>query len=208
MKYLLKGFLALFIMSCTQRPVHSGKQRANLSSSKNIEALEPKPFTDTIQSFTNKIYQQYIPSSVQRLLKEKLPLWKLPSPNVWERFWFNQYKKESTLINYVVADFNGDRKLDYAFILESNKKGFAVWILQSNFKAYQTIKLYEFKEMLPLEIGIELVPIGKLNYIDFNADDTKSLNLTNQAIQILYFEKGGETFYWKRDSYASVTTGD
>ncbi|WP_158827192.1 hypothetical protein [Mucilaginibacter lacusdianchii] len=113
------------------------------------------------------------------------------------------------LVNYVSADFNGDHKLDYALILEDTKNDFAVWVLQSEGSAYQAIRLHEIEgATLPIDMGLELVPKGELDYIDLDADDTKTITLKYQALQVSFFERAAATYYWQNGKYKSVTTGD
>lgn len=50
-------------------------------------------------------------------MEQKLPHWHLMNPNSWENFWFKQYQKDSSLVNYITADFNCDEKMDYALLL-------------------------------------------------------------------------------------------
>lgn len=209
MKFPLKGLIVLSIMSCNQPFVHSENGIVKPSSSLGKKTHTQSHPAKLDQKNTTDIYHRYIPASVQVLLKKQLPGWKLPEPDKWEKFWFNHYRKDNTLVNFAFGDFNGDGRHDYAFILQKEKKDFALWILQSNHDTYQTIKLIQYVDISqPLDFGIELVPAGRLNYIDFDADEVKSLKLKNSAIQVLYFERGAETFYWNQNLYKSVTTAD
>ena len=207
MKLRLKGLIVLSVISCNQPSTQfeSGKPGNSL----NKENYTKMPPAKIVQRQTKYIYQQYIPASVHDLLEKQLPGWKLPEPDKWENFWFNHYRNDSSLINYAFGDFNGDLRRDYAFILQKDTSDIAIWILQSYKDIYQAIKLLHYKDIRQsLDLGIETVPAGKLNYIDFDADDVKSLKLKFPGIRALYFERGAETFYWNQNLYKSVITAD
>lgn len=199
--------------SCKQTPTQSTQlqPRADTVINKSPQQAQPKVEKDTIPTYTTAIYKAYIPQAVYALLEEKLPGWKLPSPNSWEKYWFHAYKKANALVDYVNADFNGDGKPDYALLLENERHAFIVWVLQSDGNDYKAIQLREFSEAtLPLDIGLELVDKGELNYLsmDEGGEDIKTIDLKYNAIQVSYFEGSAETYYWKDGKYQSVTTGD
>jgi hypothetical protein len=181
----------------------------NASKTNNVR-MSIKKSADTVSIYPNAVYKLYLSPIVLKLVQQRLPKWKLPEPSTWDKFWFTNYKKQNTLVNYIAADFNGDRKNDYCLILKNKQNIFAVWVLQSDKKDYLPIKLYETSsKTLPIEIGLELIPKGKLNYIDFDNDKTpKPIDLHNPAIQVVFFETSAQTYYWKNGKYLSVTTGD
>ena len=196
--------------ACKRTPTHS-----KIKIDTSIKVSKPDtPHTvkkDTIPTYTLAVYKSYIPKAVNAMLEEKLPGWKLPSPDTWEKYWFNAYKKDNALVDYVNGNFNGDGKPDYALLLENDQHAFIIWVLQSGVNDYKAIELKELTEATsPLNIGLELIGKGKLNYLSMNenADDIKTLDLKYQAIQVSYFEASAETFYWKNGKYQSVTTGD
>ena len=187
----------------------------SISANSNISNKKPQSrlvesLTDTIPAYKSAIYKSYLSPAVFKLLQEYLPEWKLPEPNSWDKFWFDQYKKETVLVNYISADFNGDHKKDYCLILKNSKNDYAVWVLQSNKKNYLPIKIFQAKNTeLPITMGLELVSKGKLNYLNLDNDGPpKTIDLQNAAIQVVFFEASAELYYWKNGKYLSVTTGD
>jgi hypothetical protein len=208
MKNILACLLLLIFLSCNQSSKKTGKDRQE-SIPKTLVKLKSRP-KDTIPVYDSIVYKKYIDTSVFRLLHNHLPEWKLPSPPVWDKFWFNEYKKNGYLVNYTYADFNGDNKTDYAFILDSNKV-FAVWILQSSGNKYKAVKLQDLGGPTEtIDVGIDLVPKGKLDYIDLDNDNDnpKPINLKHPALTVESFERAAETYYWEGGQYKSVTTGD
>jgi hypothetical protein len=208
MKNILACLLLFIFLSCSQSAKKPGKESGK-STPKTLVKLKTHP-NDTIPLYDSTVYKKYIDTSVLQLLQSNLPEWHLPPPALWEKFWFNEYKKNEYLVNYAYADFNGDNKTDYAFILD-NDKAIAVWILQSEGNRYKAIKLQDLGELTStIDTGIDLVPKGKLDYIDLDndSDNPKPINLKHPALTITSFERAAETYYWQNGQYKSVTTGD
>ncbi|HZH38579.1 MAG TPA: hypothetical protein VEX17_00755 [Bacillales bacterium] len=163
---------------------------------------------DTIAPFDDPVYNNYIPQKLHDIMVQKLPGWTLPKPSDWTAYWFNTYKKDSALVNYITADFNCDQKQDYALLLTNKQNEIAVWAIQSNKEDYAAIKLYELgKPGKPFDNGIELIPKGEVNYLD-DKGNYKSMNFKCPAIQLLFFEKSAISFYWNNGKYERIQTGD
>jgi hypothetical protein len=175
-----------------------------------VAAEKPKVQQEnTVSSQDSSFYSKYIPQPVLTLMEEKLPHWQLINPSKWDSFWFKQYQKDSSLVNYVPADFDCDGKEDYALLLANPKGEAAVWVLQSVGTSYQPFKLQDVETSEnPIDVGIELIPKGKLDYIDLDDENTKSMRLKCPAIQMLFFERGAVTYYWDKNKFKSVQTGD
>ena len=197
----------LICMSCIQKQRHV-TLRPPTSVSKPL-AKQRVISDDTLTAFDSTIYAKYIDSPAIALMHKYLPEWNFPPPGAWDKIWFNEYKKEGFLVNYIYADFNGDGKTDLAFLLK-NKKKYAVWVLQSRDDKYGAIKLINIGQLrgTTINIGIELCPKGELDYIDLENDNTKPIDLKNPAITIQEFETMAQTYYWEDGKYKSVTTGD
>jgi hypothetical protein len=170
---------------------------------------EPTPIKDTIPTNNNSVYRKYITRQVQTLLIDMLPGWQLPKPMAWDTIWFHKYKSETSLINYASADFNGDHRPDYAFILQNKKKGFAAWVLQSEGETYRPIRLTQtYKAVKSIEMGLAITPPGKIHYINNVSGNTETKLLQHPGITTVWFETSSETFYWENGRYASAITGD
>ena|SRR5688572_3702512 len=203
---LAVGFIACAQPNPTQKIENKDTLSVRKSDTPIVQRQQPQ---DSIVPYANTIYHQFISQNVMNLTKQTLPQWHLPNPNTWDAVWFNGYKKDSALVNYVAADFNCDNKQDYALLLTNAKKEFTIWVLQSQNEGYKPIRLYELGNMeKPLEVGIELVAKGAINYLDENAEDVKSITLKCPAIQVMFFEKAAVTYYWENGKYNEVQTGD
>jgi hypothetical protein len=183
---MLLAVVSVSWLACKQKSTQS--QASVDTNTKAIKhPAQPKVEQDTIPTYTEAVYRAHIPEEVNALLEEKLPGWRLPSPMSWEKYWFNAYKKDNALVDYVNGDFNGDSKPDYALLLENEQHVFKVWVLQSDDNDYKAIQLLELSEAtLPLDVGLELIDKSKLSYLsmDEGADDIKTIDLKHPAIQI------------------------
>lgn len=202
---LIVGFL-----SCNQPEATRKTNQSDSTEITNVADVKQQSGSNSKSTnYDSSIYARFLSQQVLDLLKQKLPDWQFMNPNEWESFWFEHYRKDSALVNYVPADFNCDSKKDYAFLLKNSKGELAVWILQSNGGGYNTFKIHEIEtDRKPIDVGIELVEKGKVEYIDLNAESIKSINLKCSAVQVLFFERGAVTFYWSKDKFESVQTGD
>lgn len=208
-KLILLAIGVVLLTACSQnQPKHTQKQDTAKHAVIPKHTITSKK--DTFPAYTADVYKPYITKKVDSLINRLLPGWSIPNPNTWENLWFNEYKKDSVLVNYIPADFNGDAQTDYALILKSGQHKYAVWVLQSDGDHYKAIKLHETPyKTIPIDMGIEPIAKGKLNYIDFDSDkEPTPIDLKNTAIQIVYFEQSAETYYWQGGKYLSVTTGD
>jgi hypothetical protein len=212
--YLVFTWIVVILCSaCNQSPGDTHEQakqqdkRKNQYTSKSSSTLNK----DAFPAYTDPVYKSYISPTLKALIEEKLPGWKLPSADSWEKYWFNAYKKADALIDYASGDFDGDGKADYALLLENENHAFIVWVLQSQSNGYKAIELTELTETtLPLNTGLELIDKGKLNHLnmDNGVDGIETIELKHQAIQVSFFEASAETYYWKDGKYQSVNTGD
>gem|GEM_PF-2369876 len=207
MKNLLLCCLILMFVVCK----HPAKSHSTqVKHSPNVVATKQKTIEkEVLSQYDSTVYKKYIAPSVFDLMHQYLPEWNFPAPSSWEKIWFDEYKKDGSFIDYTFADFNGDGKTDYAFILDSNKV-YAFWVLQSKDNKYIPMKLVNIgasKDSV-FNIGISLCPKGNLDYIDFDNDNPEPIHLKNPAITIEELESMAETYYWKDGKYNSVTTGD
>jgi hypothetical protein len=118
MKIAFLFLIIISLLSCKHASIQKINQtKDSITKSVPVAKTEAR---DTIPAYTDAIYKQYISASVLKL--SKLPYWRIPSPDIWEKLWFKEYKTDSVLVNYISADFNGDSMPDYALILKKKFK--------------------------------------------------------------------------------------
>lgn len=196
--------------ACRQKPKQVVVQHCvNTNVKTEVKPKPSNPRTGTIPNYTRSAYQQYITTQVQTLLTNLLPDWHMPDPAAWEKYWFDQYKSDTSLVNFARADFNGDHRPDYALILQSSQNKLAVWVFQSENNTYRPFKLTEMKTAKPpIQMGLELRRPGIFDYTDAETGRAKTMTSPYPAISVLWFETSSETFYWSNNRYRSVFTGD
>lgn len=206
----------LVLFSCKEQRRYSKQEfttnKPSASVQQSILAPDSAAMLQKLQAyvFDSTIYDQYLPAHLKSYLSANLQGWELPDPAEWDALWFQTYKSTNSLVNFISGDFNCDAQKDYALLL-SNKRdsSLAVWIVHSGNNGFKGIKLDEYGNPdNHIQLGLELVEAGDLNYIDPDVDEPKSIKLEYPAIQVVYFEKAATTYYWDKDKYSSVQTGD
>ncbi|HEX8332100.1 MAG TPA: hypothetical protein VF622_05730 [Segetibacter sp.] len=161
--------------------------------------------------YSSGIFEQYIDPQLKAYLDNTFKGWTLPAPNRWDTVWFNQYKSDSTLVNYISGDFDCNGMKDYALLFKKANGVLAAYAFLSTdnlFKAAELVDLGK-DEGEHIEIGLELLPPGKYNHIDPVSDeDPPPVTIKCNSVQVLNFERAAETFYWEKGKFKSITTGD
>ena len=154
--------------------------------------------------------QTIIDSQLKVYLDTAFNGWTFPSPERWDSVWFNQYKNNGNLVNYVKGDFDCNKKTDYALLFKRGDARLVAYAFLWADKAFKKFELIDFgKDTTKLiDYGLEIIPSGKINYMDPESDDAPFVMAKCQAVQVLSFEKGAETFYWEEGKFKSVPTGD
>lgn len=206
----------LVLISCVE---HKGEPVLETSGTDSATSTQPSTFepdsAEMLQKlqayvYDSTIYDTYLPAGVKTYLATHLQDWQLPHPEMWDALWFQSYKKPDALVNLISGDFNCDGQSDYALLLSYKKDStIGTWIIQSAEAGYNPIKLEAFEKPEDhIQLGLELIEQGMLNYIDPDADTTRSLKLACPAVQVTYFEKGATAYYWNKGEYNTVQTGD
>jgi hypothetical protein len=179
----------------------SSQQLANTASMDSVTSKKEKLIDSTI-------YHSYIPGELMTWLNKNLVGSDIPSPSRWDNYWFIQYKKDSSLVNYVSGDFNCDRKKDHALILTENGT-IAVYAFlagETGFKK-ERLETYGSDNGELIDIGLELLKPGKYEHLDGD-NQPPPANIKCAAIQLVYFEKAAVTYYWEKGKFKSIQTGD
>lgn len=201
----------------------SGKsQNTDMSSNDTILQMDTisKPSVqhvntafDTIHRFDYTVYEKVVSKKALNILKRTLPNWRLPDPTSFEALWFNYYKKDDFLLDYIHGDFNCDTQQDYVFILENlATKELAAWVLQSDGSEHKATLLEILKRGEPhITTSLELVDRG-VKIQDFDArnavNTNKIVTLPCEAITIQYQEGTSRIYYWNKDKFERITASD
>lgn len=190
----LTAFLAIGLFSCGQTTI-----------------TDKKVNSDTTHNESREISKQLaLDSQLEEYLDTAFNGWTLPSPNRWDTLWFNQYKNNGNVVNYVKGDFDCNKKSDYVLLFKRGDGNLVVYAFISDDKSFKKFELFDFGKDISgqIEYGLELMPPGKITYMDPESDDAPFVLVKCNAVQVSSFEKGGETFYWEKGELRSVSTGD
>lgn len=206
-------FLTIGLIACNQNNQPKLVSETNTKNSSINDTLESNEINTNTDLDTSKydisIYNKYISEPLKSILDYKLPDWYLIRPENWDNLWFQYYKSESKLVNYISGDFNCDTRQDYALLLSNGNNEIAVWAIISKDNTYQAIKIHELGLLkTPIQNGLELIPKGTIDYLDLDSEEFKVLKISCDAIQIMYFESAAVAYYWQNGKFESVQTAD
>lgn len=98
------------------------------------------------------------------------------------------------------GDFNGDGKVDYAYILihrNGNKKQLFAFISEgSNYLAFLLGEASDYEMGLATQNPGELLTASGKGYWEPTPDDPPKVNIKNQAISYFMFESAASVFVW------------
>lgn len=196
---------------------HSKPDLTTVSGNDTSTLLGKKPSDQIVNvasspGYTSQVYNDVIPDSALSIIHKTMPSYNFPKPEIWDKFWFAQYKNAGNLVDYVSADFNNDRKTDYAVILQNPAGDLGMWVLISDSSNYKSIQIADLGRINPegkFEKGITLIKSGLIDYIDFDDEGRmKTMNLETPGVTLLKFESSATTYFWKNGKLESVVTVD
>ena len=132
-------------------------------------------------------------------------------PHGWQLSTKEQYLKEDVewykgaIPNKIIADFNGDKTPDTAWVLtDKKKKKWGLFISLSSENAKPTIiKLDEGEITSHIYVGISPLKPGKYKtacgkgYWDCTKNEVPLLNLINTSIDYFMFESANSVYVWE-----------
>ena len=133
--------------------------------------------------------------------------WRLPTES--ELSGESLRKESSNKYAKVEADFNGDGKLDYAYLLKSqvySGEGLIVRLSSSSNYSWEVLNEINWGEKYPnvdLVMGIDLASPGKLKtacgkgYWECGHDEPETIELSLPSIWHYRFESAASIWYWQ-----------
>lgn len=206
---VIYAVIVLVLLSCNNSS-NDNTAKGNDSNKSPKDSTPPtEKIPETEKQYDSSVYASYIPVSLKEYLDKELTGWSIPAPAKWESYWFNQYKKDSSLVNFLTSDFNCDGKKDYALILREKKGTLSSYAIVSNATGFSKYKLEDLgEEMDKIGTGLELILPAIIHHTDDSDGEPPSLQLKCSAIQIIWFEQAARTFYWEKNKFKYVQTGD
>jgi hypothetical protein len=175
----------------------------NNQNAQNI-VYDRKEF-DTLPSFDEGIFKECIPQNLAVFLSKEMSDRKIPAPDKWDKYWFNEFKDSDNLVNFVSSDFNCDKRIDYALILEDRQEQLATWVFFAEKISFSKIKLEDMGGgMEEIIFGLSDLKPG----IYKNDWTPKPVKINCQAVEIIYFEKASSAYYWDKGKFKWIITSD
>lgn len=206
----LYAVIALVMLSCnnsTDKSTETKKDTGN--TKKDTTHIPVNNIPETDKQYDSSIYASYIPATLKEYLDKTLPGWSIPAPAKWEKYWFNQYKKDSSLVNIIPADFNCDGQKDYALILRKKKNALGVYAFVSAANGFTKHELQDLgEEMELIGTGLELIRPSSVHHIGEGDEEPAPVQLKCDAVQVVWFEQAARTYYWSKNKFTYVQTGD
>jgi len=135
--------------------------------------------------------------------------WRIPTETDYRDDW-EYFRDEFPVPYHIEADFNGDGRLDQAWILIRDPDdgwGLFAFINQED-KSYRTIAIMDTELMDHTAYGISIAVPGEYKtacgkgYGDCGPDELLVLTLTSPAINFFKFESYNQFYYWDKDNKA------
>ncbi|MES2875733.1 MAG: hypothetical protein V4708_18560 [Bacteroidota bacterium] len=206
MRLFLICVSTIIIISCRNNNGELQQTDTIVQSSPNSNVS----YLDTLVRDSSSIYQSVIPEEVLRSI-DKITGWRLPKPAAFESYFYTYYKTDSSLINFIAADFNCDDEMDYALILENEEKDYGAWILLAGKEDYEAVKLVQRKNTSKyIGLGLELLAKGKkISDIGLiGTPESKTITLKCTALHVLYLETSSQAYFWDQGKFNSIFTTD
>ena len=141
-----------------------------------------------------------MPDSVQRTLKTRFQSWEVSSVS---NDVLEYYKKEKSadFPNAIKGDWNGDRKMDYAFLLQNraDKDKKILVALMASGKGSTSHVIGEAHDGLMS---------GKKGSKGYDQNRKRSFRFENDGIVSMIWEKTGTTYFWRKGRFQGVLTSD
>jgi hypothetical protein len=154
------------------------------------------------------IYQNYVPGELRDFIYSRMGGWKLPQASDWQKRWWDEYKKDKTLVNYVSGDFNCDGKQDHSMILTDEKNNIGAWAFLANQNSFDTVKLDQFENPgNQIGAGLQILPKGKHAHLDMDNPNIK-VEVKCEGITVIFFEKAARSYYFENGKLRWIQTAD
>ncbi|HTL80523.1 MAG TPA: hypothetical protein VL651_02400 [Bacteroidia bacterium] len=210
-------FFVLTLLSCGEDQPHNRKMyddsvkeadsvarndsitHAQLAASSKVRKV------DTSTVYDSSIYLQYIPDKILRYRSEKIPEWKLLSPDHWEKYWFNKYLTDSSLVNFAEGDFNCDGSKDYALmLLDDRDDQLGVWVISDQPDGMAAELVMTLDKASPMQYGIATVNEKTIE----DMYDSMPVRICGKGIDFEKFESASRIYYYDNGEYKFVQTSD
>jgi hypothetical protein len=186
------------------------QQKGNKEIAKSdtlVSASTPATNNRYVDTMDVTVYNSYLDEPLKNYLSVHMKDWSLIPRQSWEAYWWDQYRKDKSLVSYISGDFNCDNRIDHAMILSDTAHNYSVWVFLAHENDFTATQLDNFeRETGPVGIGLEIFSKGKQNTIQGNK--ISSVNIKCEGVTIIFFEKAAQSYYWDNGRVKMLQTGD
>ena len=194
----------LIVVTCFLISCNNSKNEPNTTEIKKDSVIT----TDSTEPAAVLIYTRYVPVNLLQHLSASLPEWSIPDPSAWEKRWWDYYKTNVTLVNYMPGDFNCDGAKDYAMVLTNRNNNVAAWAFLAKGNSFENKKLDEFQNISG-QIGCGLMPLHAGKHGDLNNEDVNyRVDVKCPGITLVFFEKAARSYYLEKGKVKWIQSGD
>lgn len=150
-------------------------------------------FTSRAQSYTENL-----PTQVRVILNRNFSGWKLSDVNPQvSQFFIENMRGTSPVV--ISGDFDGNRRVDYAALVQWRSRDYLVIFLRRS----ADYKMYVIKDP-----GGDYLCLAKKGTRGYNYEEQKEITYANDAIFTGFFEKGGSSYVLKNGRFRSFVSSD
>lgn len=153
--------------------------------------------------------QPAAPAFVRTYLARKLPGTRIARARYGREDIAAFLRHQRTAPVQTVADFNGDRKRDWAGFVRDRAGRVHLLVVYSTKRGYRHRRLQKNvgQTGYRLRVSVGLQKPGRLRNTP-TAEKRKTVRLRRPGISLVYFEKSSVVFYWTGRRFAEVWTSD
>lgn len=180
-----------------------------------VDSLESLLKSDGTTYSMDEFYEHYLDEDLQVYLLKTHPLWSIPSRNKWYPRLFDKYKTDTSLVNYISADFDCNGEKDHALLLDKGKGVLGVVAFLSKGNSFSTVQLTENgnREGEKIEFALTLFSPGRYDTDDPDIEPgLRHVTLQCYGIGIGLFKElydgGNDVYYWEKNELRSCLIED
>jgi hypothetical protein len=216
-KKQMKKLAIIFIVglaSCIE--VDNNVDNKNTKDTLSEQIMKAVDSSDGRKYSMDDVYQKYLPATLINYIQKEHPTWSFPNENMWYPQLFKKYKTDSTLVNCISGDFDGNRNKDWALIIDQGNGILSAVAFLYEGSTYKAVQLTQIPDAGKEKIDYVLTLYKSGQYAisdpDLSPTDPNIVNLKYPAIGIGHFkelyEGGNDVFYWDEKKLKSCLIED
>ena len=143
-------------------------------------------------------YPERLPTPVRVMLDRRFKGWKFSDVSLEVKQFFKESMKGASPV-VIRGDFDGNRRLDYAALVQRASRYYLVIFLRRS----EGYRMYIVRNP-----NGEYLCLARKGTQDYNYDEQREITYANDAILTGIFEKGGSSYVFKNGRFRSFVSSD